>query len=153
TPEDDRPGATPTVILSYSGWLKLFGPQQAGPLLVSRTTNLVGETLRFNGLTYNVIGVLPREFSFYVADTNQEADGYVPIRLASDQWMERARRPGLSAIGRLNSGSPLAAASTELDNIARRLATLYPDANENRGAAVRPILEEIVNDDVRTTLS
>src|SRR5437879_2015841 len=30
TPDDDRPGATPTIILSYSGWLKLFGPQREG---------------------------------------------------------------------------------------------------------------------------
>src|SRR5262249_11681308 len=61
TADDDRPGAMPTVILSYAGWLKLFGPQRSGQVSVIQSTNLLGETLRFNGLSYNVIGVLPRE--------------------------------------------------------------------------------------------
>jgi hypothetical protein len=55
-PDDDRPEASPAVILSYSGWQKFFGPLRAA-FTVGYSTNLLDEKLQFNGSTYTVIGV------------------------------------------------------------------------------------------------
>ena len=153
TAEDDRPDSSPTVILSYSGWLRLFGPQMSGPVSVNQSTSLLGEKLHFNGKIYNVIGILPHDFTFYVADTNQDADAFIPIGPAAVEWAGmRVRRPAISALGRLKPEVPRTAALAELDGIAHRLAVLYPDANKDRGAAVDPILDSIVSDDLRTAL-
>ncbi len=149
--DDDRDGAMPAIILSYSGWRKLlgFGPSQASAVAPA---SLLDERLNLNGTTYDVIGVLPQQFAFYTADSNSNPDGYIPIRSSHEPWTTaRVRRPGISALGRLKPGVTRLAAASELGAIARQLAVLYPDANENRGAAVDPILDTIVREDLRTT--
>src|SRR5581483_12104786 len=134
TSEEDRAGATPVLVMSYTGWFKLLGPK-------------LGDKLHFNATTYTVIGVLPQDFTFYTADSNQNPDGYIPIGLSTDEWRTlRVRRPALSALGRLRPGVSLKAASTEIDSIAQRLAVQYPDANENRGAVASPILDTMVSE-------
>ncbi len=151
--EDDRADAAPAVVLSYSGWQRLFGARRVGQITVAMSTSLLGEKLEFNGTVYNVIGILPRDFSFYTADSNQNADAYIVIGPETSKWTERFRRPGISAMGRLRPGITKAAAFAELNNIAHQLRTLYPDANENRGAAVESILDSVINEDLRKTLS
>ena len=154
TPEDDRPGATPTVILSYAGWQRLFTPQRGVKADWESSASLLGGKLRFNQATYDVIGVLAMDFSFYTADSNQNADAYFPIALSTEIWTtDRIRRPGISALGRLRTGTTPAAAGIELNVIADQLAAQYPDANENRGLAVDPILNAMVREDLRSTLS
>lgn len=53
TEEDDRPGATPVVILSYQLWQDRFG---ADP-------NVIGQQLKLNQQSLTIIGVTPRGFS------------------------------------------------------------------------------------------
>ena len=50
--EDDRPGATPTVILSYGLWSRRFGNDQ----------NIVGKQITLNNQSYTVVGVTPQRF-------------------------------------------------------------------------------------------
>jgi putative ABC transport system permease protein len=59
TPEDDEPGAPPTVVLSDSGWQKLFG----------RDVGAIGKTIVIDDVpfspspvVYTVVGVAPRGF-------------------------------------------------------------------------------------------
>src|ERR1041385_321228 len=54
TNDEDRPGATPVVVLSYSLWQRRFGGQ----------TSILNQPINFNGRSYTVIGVMPPEFAF-----------------------------------------------------------------------------------------
>jgi predicted permease len=53
TPDDDRPGSVPTVILSDAYWRRRFGAQ-----------NVLGQELVIDGVAHTIIGVLPRDFRF-----------------------------------------------------------------------------------------
>ena len=143
TPDDDRLGASPTIILTYGGWQRLFTGFNA----------TVNETVSLNGESYHVIGVLPRGFQFGTIDLSQPVDGFMPIGLVSESWMTMPeRRPGIAALGRLKPGVTQVQAQAQLQGIARELAVLYPDANENRGAAVTRLFDAVVDEDIRTTL-
>ena len=150
---DDDEGSASSVVLSYGGWQRLFGAQRMGQVTVTTSTSVLGEKLDFNSRTYNVIGILPREFSFYTADSNQNADAYIVIGPESAKWTARVRRPGIEAIGRLRPGVTKAAAFAELNNIAHQLRALYPDDNQNRGAAVDSLSDSVIDEDLRKTLS
>ena len=65
TPADDRPGAAPTVVISYGYWQRRFGG-----------TNPIGRTLVVEGVPREIIGVLPRWFRFF----DYDADLYYPLQ-------------------------------------------------------------------------
>jgi predicted permease len=54
TPEEDRPKAPPVVVISAALWRERFGGDR----------NVIGRTLRLDGTTRTIIGVLPAEASF-----------------------------------------------------------------------------------------
>src|SRR6185436_9051254 len=54
TEEEDRPKATPVVVLSESLWRQRFA---ADP-------NVLGRTIRLDGITRTIVGVMPKEASF-----------------------------------------------------------------------------------------
>jgi putative ABC transport system permease protein len=53
-PEDDRPGATGAVILGYGLWQRRFASDPS----------IVGKTLKINGASFTVAGVMPPGFQF-----------------------------------------------------------------------------------------
>jgi predicted permease len=118
-PDDDRPGATPVVMLGSRVWVSKY---HADP-------NIVGRNVRVDGVLSTVIGVMPDGFRFPVV---------------SDAWQPLARMPGvleqprdrraLQVFGRLADRSTRARAQTEADSIAARLSREYPVANGNTGA-------------------
>src|SRR5262245_52066887 len=71
TPDDDRPGATPKVLLSHAFWNRRFN---ADPAIVSTPITL-------NNQSYIVAGVLPRDFQF-----GSNADVTIPIGLSADRF-------------------------------------------------------------------
>src|SRR5215510_1639829 len=64
TDQDDRPGATPTALISHGLWTEKFGGD----------SSVIGKTIRLNGAPFEVIGVLPPGFEFLRRD-----DIYVPL--------------------------------------------------------------------------
>jgi putative ABC transport system permease protein len=54
TPDDDRPGITPTMVISDGLWKRAFG---ADPKILSQTAKV-------NGLTVTILGVMPAGFAF-----------------------------------------------------------------------------------------
>jgi len=54
TNEEDKPGGTPVVVLSYALWQRRFGGQW----------NILNQTLTFNAKSYTVIGVMPQDFQY-----------------------------------------------------------------------------------------
>lgn len=134
-PSEDKTGAAPVAMLSYSIWQSHFG---ADP-------NALGRTIMLDGRGYTIISVLPANFRW-----PDKVDVLEPIGVwaaqNSEDAMERGARGDFVALGRLAQGSSLPQARSEMEGIAARLAKEYPAANDQFGVALRPIREAFVHD-------
>src|SRR5215469_9215005 len=52
-PDEDLPGRTSTALLSYGTWARRYGSDP----------NILGKKIILNGVSYEVVGVMPRSFS------------------------------------------------------------------------------------------
>ena len=95
--EDDRQGATPTVILSYGLWSRRFG----------NDPNIIGKQITLNNLSYSVVGVTPQTFQYGL-----DADVTIPIGLSAERFKGRGADPGVGAVARLKPGVSLEQAET-----------------------------------------
>src|SRR6266566_8401770 len=85
TNEEDQPGGTPVVILSYGLWQRRFGGQES----------ILNQQLTFNNKSYTVIGVMPQGFQY-----PSRVEMWVPIgQLTGDpNWQQRANHNGLIGV-------------------------------------------------------
>jgi putative ABC transport system permease protein len=127
--DDDRPGAAPTVMLSYGLWSRRFGNDQ----------NIVGKQITLNNQSYTVTAVTPPDFQFEL-----DADVTIPIGLSAERFKARGADPGIGAVARLKPGVSLEQAETELDVIYTRLQQQYPDVNTGRRVYLTPLHESFV---------
>ncbi len=127
-PEDDRPGYDSVVLLSDGLWKRRFGgdPQ------------ILGKKLMLNGADLTVVGIMPPDFRF----PDEEAGIWVPAGFGAKQLQDR-RGKFINVIARLKPGIELNQAQAEMDTIAARLQSEYPETNADWGARVARL------DDVR----
>ncbi len=121
---DDRPGAAPTALLTYSMWQRKFGGDPS----------TIGQTLDLNGESFTVIGVLSSAFHFPFP-----ADLYLPLGLHADKMQNRGDHPGILAIGRLKRGVTIGEARAQMGTIMARLARAYPASNAGVTAPVESL--------------
>ncbi len=130
TPEEDRPGAPPVIVLTYQGWKNRF----AGSM------EILGKTINLNSEIYTVIGVLPEEFQYF-----QVVEGCVPLYpWAANLPDDRSWRPNLYALGRLKPGKTIQEGQAEMDVISHQLEEKYPETNKGSRAMVVPLTEMFV---------
>jgi len=129
--DDDHVGAAPVVVLDGGFWKRTFG---ASP-------DVVGKTITLNATSYEVVGVIPQDFTFY----GRDRDVYTPIGQWNDKLF-RDRRIDLSAhaIGRLKPGVALAQAKADMDRVAQNLAVAFPEADKDVGIGLVSMKEDIV---------
>ena len=132
TNEEDQPGGTPVVVLSYGLWQRRFGGQ----------ANIINQALTLNGKSYTVIGVMPPGYQF-----PSRAEMWVPVgQLSGDAtWQQRSNHMGLWAVARLKPGVSLASAQADMENIAVNLERQYPDNNAGNRVKIQPLLEVFVS--------
>jgi putative ABC transport system permease protein len=136
-PEEDRPGGRPVVVLSYGLWSSAFGGDP----------NVIGLSATLNGIPYNIVGVLPRNFSF---DTGESFDSnpevLLPLQLSS---APRDRGTNYELIARLKPRVTLAAAQTDADRLAAEFSRAYPDYYDPPApfhARVQPFQQALTGD-------
>ena len=136
TSAEDHLGGPPAVILGNGFWKSKFGS----------SPDVLGKTLNLDGTDYTVVGVLPASFYFCCEYNNfQAGDVYVPLAQSKSPWMnDRKIHPGIFGVGRIREGVTLAQARDDMGRVADSLASEYPDADKNRGIAVIPLKEEMV---------
>jgi predicted permease len=137
SPDDDRLGAAPVVIISSALWQRLYG---ASP-------EAIGKPLVLDAKPYTIIGVLPANFRW--ADQTG-LDVFTPIGQDTSPAMQRRDRHGNSVVARIRPGATLAQARTEQAVIGRQLAQQYPGTNEGRTFIANPLLPNV--GDVGSTL-
>jgi putative ABC transport system permease protein len=133
TNDEDKPGASPVVVLSYPLWQRCFGGQ----------ANVLNQPLTLNAKSYTVIGIMPQGFQF-----PSRVEMWVPVGQLSGEasWQLRGNHPGLYGVGRLKPGVTFAQAKAEMDAIGANLEKQYQDSNAGNGVGVRPLLEIFVSE-------
>src|SRR5437763_8993818 len=133
TNDEDKPGGSPVVVLSYGLWQRRFGGQ----------TSILNQPITLNGKSYTVIGVMPQEFQF-----PSRVELWVPVGQLSGEvtWQQRGNHPGLYGVARLKPGVTFAQAKAEMDNIGANLEKQYNESNAGNGVGTRPLLELFVGD-------
>ncbi|MFL6528264.1 MAG: ABC transporter permease [Chthoniobacterales bacterium] len=101
--EEQMPGRERVAIISYELWQRAL----AG------APNVIGRELRFNDLSYTIIGVMPPRFRY------GDNDVWVPLSL--DLAGQDATTRNVYIHARLAGGASLATANTELAGISRRI--------------------------------
>ena len=133
TNEEDKPGGTPVVVLSYPLWQRRFGGQ----------TSILNQNITLNSKSYTVIGIMPESYAY-----PSRAEMWVPVGQLSDQpsWQQRGNHPGLYGVARLKPGATFEQADADMNNIAANLEKQYPDSNAANRVRLRPLLEIFVVD-------
>ena len=133
--EDDRPGRTPVILLSYTVWQSRYGGDRS----------IVGRTIRANSEPATIIGVMPpgMEFPF-------NSDVWLPLAQRPTA-QTRAGRAGrlLMGYGRLADGMTIEQARSEMTGITEQLAAQFPDTNKGVTAVVSPFSEQVVGSQIR----
>ena len=122
---DDAPGAPALLLLGFETWQNHYAADDA----------VVGRTVRVNGEPATVIGVMPEGFGFPIAD-----EVWVPLRYDPTTLLRGGGR-GLSVWGYLKEGVTPAAATADLQIIARQLEVEFPEQNEGVTAQVLPFVD------------
>ncbi len=147
-PGEDRPGQTPTALLSYGTWTRRYG---ADP-------QILGKTITLNGLPYEVVGVMPRSFSLPrevmpTLDGAEQAEVLLPLPMPADAAQNRDHED-YNLIGKLRPGVSVRQAQAEMDTITAHLRQDHPDVYPPNGGlrfSILPLMEQVVGD-VRRTL-
>ncbi|HKD60353.1 MAG TPA: ABC transporter permease [Terracidiphilus sp.] len=129
-PGEDQPGRSKIVILPYGTWVRRFAGRP----------DVVGQSVTLDGVSYSIVGVLPRKFEFA---PRANAEFYVPL-LDKNGCEQRRSCHNLYAVGRLRDDVTPAAAFEEMKGIAAQLEVQYPGSNKGQGAVVEPLSEIIV---------
>jgi len=140
TPEDDKVGSAPVVLLGEGFWHRRFGSDP----------NIVGKQLVLDGESFTVIGVL----SSRMHESMRQTDIFTSLWRMEDKLGGEANRgehPGIYAYARMKPGVTIAQAQQEMKSIAQRLDQLYPATNGKDSVAVKPLLGAVV-EDVRPSL-
>ncbi|MGA8027211.1 MAG: ABC transporter permease [Bryobacteraceae bacterium] len=133
---EDRPGAAPVAMISYSLWQRRFASDPAA----------LRKQIVFDGKTYQIVGVAPPGFQL-----SGEADVYTPLGQSTDPRMQNREARFIFVIGRLAHGVSPNQAQAEVTLIGRRLADEYPKSNAGVSMRIHLLLQQLVSD-VRGTL-
>jgi len=111
--EDQKPGANPVVVASYSWWQRRFGGD----------SSMVGKTLTLNSTVFTVIGVTPPEF--FGTSVGESPDLWIPLAMnaqvppgwGGDRTRDDSSFQGLHIFARLKPGMSVAQASSQVNVI------------------------------------
>lgn len=153
SPAETRPGGGNVVLLSEALWERLF----------RRDPAVLGETVRLDGIAFDIVGVVPDSADFGMLQVlgsaaysrgyadrggRQEVGVWLPLQQSTEVWT-RDTHP-MFMLGRLAAGTGADAAQQELSTIAAELEAAYPE-NDARGVHVEP-LEQVIFGEVRPAL-
>jgi predicted permease len=129
-PKEDQAGGAKIVMLTFPFWKSRFGG----------ATDVVGKTLRLDGIAHTIVGVLPNGFEFAPAGSPAL---WLPLNLSAEFAARRNLR-WLKIVGRLAPGVSQAQAASEMQTINAALAAAHPQENAAIKVHVRSLRELIV---------
>jgi macrolide transport system ATP-binding/permease protein len=136
--DEEGPAAPPTVMLSYATWQTRFAARP----------DVLGHTLTLQGEPHVVIGVLPRDFHFTMAE---HAAFWTAIRGRQYCWEHRRCR-SLEAVARLAEDVSAETAAANLSSVMREVRSHYPDSHRDPETAKLVPLRDVMLGDIRPVL-
>jgi predicted permease len=142
--EEGEPGQERKVVLSHGLWQRLFGGSDSA----------IGQTLRINGVPYQIVGVMRDGFHFMSADVTL----WIPLAFTAQQRSDDGRHNNSwTMVGRLKPGSTVQQAQQQIDALNARNLERFANMKEvllNAGfhTVVTPLHEDMVREVRRTLL-
>jgi putative ABC transport system permease protein len=134
--ENEQPGQDQVVVLSHGLWQRRFGGDRS----------IIGKSVPLDGKSYEVIGVMPKNFSF-----PQNAELWAPMNFDIAAGMKQRKAHFLRPVGRLKQGVTLAQAQADMDAVAATLESQYPESNTGWSLRMVPLRDQLVGN-IRPTL-
>jgi predicted permease len=107
TADEATVGNDSVAVLSYSLWSTRFGGRR----------DILDESIRLDGQSFRVIGVMPRDFGF----PDRDSDVYLPFAFTEQQRSDASRGNQFStSVGRLRPGATIEGLNAELEAIVAR---------------------------------
>src|SRR5215210_5109453 len=116
------------VLLSHAFWQSQFGGERS----------VIGRSVRLDGMTHTVIGVMPPLFQF----PNRSIEAWMPLVLREENFEDRSDT-FLEVLARLRRGVSAEQARRELAIVSARLERQYPKDNEGIGALMLGLRDEL----------
>src|SRR5215813_4896112 len=129
TDDQNGAGASHVALVSYGLWQERF---HGDP-------NLNDATLKLDGESYAVVGVMPDDFHFTLMG---RSNIWVPLAFTEAERADRSTGT-LQIVGRLKPGVTPAGASEAMRLIASNLEKSYPETNTNSGVLLLTLSKEI----------
>ena len=126
-PEEGQADRQQVVVLKHSLWQRRFG---ADP-------NIVNQSIRLNGKSFTVIGVMPSEFNYPF----NGGEMWAPLVFEPKDLTNRGSH-FLQVMGLLKPGIAREQAAEDLRAIAARAASQYPETNAGRTVNVMSMTED-----------
>jgi predicted permease len=142
--DDNKPGASPVVVLSYGIWERKFGANR----------EVAGQNVLLNGQSFTVIGVAVP--GFQGTTVLHGPDVWIPISM-HDQifsglqktYFNERRFLSFFMVARLRDGVQTEQAQAEMHTIGSDLERDFPLPNKDRNFAVLPLLESSIDPNLR----
>ncbi len=128
SPDDDRKGAPPAIVLGHAAWRDTFGGDPA----------VVGTSVRVDGQPHTIIGVMREGFTFPARDTAM----WTSLQLGPEDF-EDIDNNYLQVLARLKPGIGLDEARAEMSAIAERLERAHPKENAQTGATLQMLGDQV----------
>jgi putative ABC transport system permease protein len=126
--EEDKPGASPVVIIGSVLWQRSFASDP----------EIVGKTIKLNEKPYTVVGVMPAGFIF----PNRRSEIWIPLILSPEDAANRGGH-NLTVVARMKDGVTLEQARADMVSIAAQLEQQY-QVNTGHGSNVFSLYDEVV---------
>ncbi len=146
---DEVIGQHRVAILSYAFWQRRFGG----------APDVVGRTMRFNDEPWQIVGVMPRHFTYplggirqavdYQLARSNETEVYIPLAPTDGErsrfrGVRGARMAGYAVIGRLRPGVSFAQAAERMNVLEAAIDAQNPTWRPGAQVQVRPLNEHVV---------
>ena len=118
--QDAITGAPDVTVISYDVWKNYF----------NKDSNLIGNTVKVNGLQTEIIGVMPQGYKFPMA-----AQLWLPLKEDASR-LKRNEAPNVSIFVKKKPEVSLAVAQQELIGIMKVLEKRYPETNSKTSAHI-----------------
>ncbi len=129
---DDKPGAPPVILLGHDIWRDRFDSAR----------DIVGKTIRADGIQREAIGVTPPRFAFPIREAL-----WTPLRL-DPLASTRGQGPSYFVIGKLKPGVSIKEAKVQARTIGSQLEAEFPATNRGLSGDVLPYTETVVGREI-----
>ena len=132
TPDDDRRGSAPVIVLGYDVWARRFGAERS----------VLGRRVELNGTRYTVVGVMPKGFEY-----PRGSEAWIALVPAIDTLVDNPRIAFLNIVGRIRPGVSMDGARQDAERLLARSAAAAGLSNTVTGAVqLTPLDAELLGD-------